>query len=394
MLNQLLKKLIHTGNGRSRNTMALAGLFIAMLLILSAVQVQSNYQQILYSKTSQDSIADFLVINKIVTDKNVGAATLSEAEINDLKQQPFVEKIGTLTPSRFKVGVQSVSRQIPFYSDFFFESVPDAFLDVNTPDWQWDEKSSFIPMVIPNMFLDMYNFGFAQSQHLPQLSQELIKKLPVEITIQTSAGVVTYYGKVVGFSDRISSVLVPQPFMDWANQKFGTGDAVQPSRVIIQTRDASSPALTDYLSKHDLSTNTEKTRFEKYRGIINAVVATSWVTGGLMFLFALLIFTLFIQLTIASAKEEIALLITLGTAPTQLQKFLRKQFLPANIITVLIALVIVAALQLLLQKILAEQNIFMSAWISYYTIAAAIVIILLLTFVNNRAIKKYIRMNE
>lgn len=394
MLNQLLKKLIHTGSGRSRNTMALAGLFIAMLLILSAVQVQSNYQQILYSKTSQDSIADFLVINKIVTDKNVGAATLSEAEINDLKKQPFVEKIGTLTPSRFKVGVQSVSRQIPFYSDFFFESVPDAFLDVNTPDWQWDEKSSFIPMVIPNMFLDMYNFGFAQSQHLPQLSQELIKKLPVEITIQTPMGVMRYYGKVVGFSDRISSVLVPQPFMDWANQKFGTGDTVQPSRVIIQTRDASSPALTDYLSKHDLSTNTEKTRFEKYRGIINAVVATSWVTGGLMFLFALLIFTLFIQLTIASAKEEIALLITLGAAPTQLQQFLRKQFLPANIITVLITLVIVAALQLLLQKTLAAQNIFMSAWISYYTIAAAIVIILLLTFVNNRAIKKYIRMNE
>jgi hypothetical protein len=50
MLNQLLKKLIQTGTGRSRNTMALVGLFIAMLLLLSAVQVQSNYQQILYSK--------------------------------------------------------------------------------------------------------------------------------------------------------------------------------------------------------------------------------------------------------------------------------------------------------------------------------------------------------
>jgi len=127
MLNTILKKLIRTSSGHSRNTMAVVGLFIGLLLILAAVQIQSNYQQILYSKTSQDSIADFLVVNKTLTDKNIGVATLSSAEINDLKQQPFVEKIGTLTPSRFKVGVQSISRQIPFYSDFFFESVPDEF---------------------------------------------------------------------------------------------------------------------------------------------------------------------------------------------------------------------------------------------------------------------------
>ena len=130
MLNTLLKKLIRTGSGRSRNTMAIIGLFIALLLILAAVQIQANYQQILYSKTSQDSIADFLVINKIITNKTIGKATLTPSEINDLKQQPFVEKIGTLTPSRFRVGVQSISQQIPFYSDFFFESVPDEFLDV------------------------------------------------------------------------------------------------------------------------------------------------------------------------------------------------------------------------------------------------------------------------
>jgi hypothetical protein len=240
----------------------------------------------------------------------------------------------------------------------------------------------------------MYNFGFAQSQHLPQLSQNLIKNLPVQIDIQTPTGVVNYYGKVVGFSDRISSVLVPQPFMDWANKKFGTGNNLQPSRVIIQTKNASDPKLGDYLSKHNLSTNAEKTRFEKYRGIINVVVITSWITGALMFLFALLIFTLFIQLTIASAKEEIFLLITLGAAPQQLQSFLRKQFLPANIITIAVTIVIISVLQFLLQKILAAQNIFVSQYLSYYTVIAAAIILLLLTFVNNRSIKKYIQYNS
>jgi len=374
--------------------MAVVGLFIAMLLILAAVQIQSDYQQILYSKTSQDSIADFLVINKIVTDKNIGSATLTTVEINDLKQQPFVETIGTLTPSRFRVGVQSISRRIPFYSDFFFESVPDEFLDVNSPDWKWNETSTFIPMIIPNMFLDMYNFGYAQSQHLPQLSQDLVKNLPVQIDIQTPTGIVNYYGKVVGFSDRISSVLVPQPLMDWANKKFGTDVNQQPSRVIIQTKDAADPQLTEYLAKHNLSTNAEKTRFEKYRSIINAVVIISWITGALMFLFALVIFTLFIQLTIASAKDEIVLLITLGAAPKQLQRFLRKQFLPANIITILLTLAIISALQYAMQKTLEAQNIFINKSLSYYTLLAALIILLLVSFVNNNSIRKYIRYNS
>lgn len=390
MLNNLLKKLISASSNRSRNIMALVGLFIALLLILAAVQIQSNYQQILYSKTSQDSIADFLVINKIITDKNVGAATLTHVEINDLKQQPFVEKIGTLTPSRFRVGVQSISKQIPFYTDFFFESVPNEFLDINTPGWQWNENSSFIPMVIPNMFLDMYNFGFAQSQHLPQLSQDLVKNLPVQIDIQTSNGVINYYGKVVGFSDRISSVLVPQSFMDWANKKYGTDVNVQPSRVIVQTKNAADTKLTSYLSAHNLSTNAEKTRFEKYHGIINAVVLTSWVTGAIIFLFALLIFTLFIQLTIASSKEEISLLITLGAAPKQLQRFLLKRFIPSNVISIVITLVLVAIIQFVLHYMLATQNIFVSRYLSYYTIIAAIVLLVLITIVNFQSVRKYI----
>ncbi len=390
MLNSLLKKLIRTSAG-SRKTLAAIGLFVALLLIFSAVQIQSNYHDLLYSKTSQDSIADFLIINKTVTDKNVGNTSLSQTEINDLKQQPFVEKIGTLTPSRFRVGVQSISKQIPFYTDFFFESVPDQFLDVNTPDWQWNENSSYIPMIIPNMILDMWNFGFAQSQHLPQLSQDLVKNLPVQIDIQTPNGIVNYYGKVVGFSDRISSVLVPQSFMNWANKKFAAGINVQPSRVIIQTKDAADKQLTDYLAQHNLSTNAEKTRFEKYRSIINGVVITSWIVGALMFLFALIIFTLFIQLTVASAKEEIILLITLGAAPKQLQQFLMKRFIPSNIISILLTLIIIGALQFVLQRVLAAQNIFISQYISYYTIIVAAVLFVLLLIINNYSIKKQIQ---
>ncbi len=389
MLNHLLQKLIKAGSGRTRFIMAVVGLSVAMILILSAVQLQANYNDLLHSKTNQDSVANFLVINKPVTGKSMEGATLSGAEIEDLKKQPFTQAVGVLTPSRFKVSA-SGGNNLPFYTEMFFESVPNEFIDVNTEAWNWGENSQFIPMVVPNAFLDMYNFGFAASQGLPQLSQSLVMSLPIQINISGPQGVMRYYAKVVGFSDRISSVLVPQAFMDWANVKFGTNADAKPSRVVIRTRDAGDPQLVAYLEQHNLKTDADKTRFSKYRQIVDVVVNISWITGALMLLFALLIFTLFIQLTIASSKEDIALLITLGAAPKQLSQFLMKQFFPMNMVIVAVVLIVIAALQWLLQKALASQSIFIGFYPSPFTVAAAVLILFVLWLVNYTTIKKYI----
>ena len=392
MLNDLLKKLIKSGSGRIRFIMAIAGLSIALVLILSAVQLQVNYDELLHNKSNQDSIANFLVINKKVTTSNAGSTTLSKEEIANLKQQPFIEAVGALTPSRFKVSA-SGGEHVPIYTELFFESVPDDFLDVQSKDWKWDDNSQFIPMIVPNTFLDMYNFGFATSQGLPQLSQELVMSLPIQVNITGKQGTVQYYARVVGFSDRITSVLVPQQFMDWANAKFGVAQQAQPSRVVIRTNDPGNPQLVNYLKEHGLSTDADKTRFSKYRQVVNMVVNVSGVIGAVMFLFALLIFTLFIQLTIASSKEDIALLVTLGAAPKQLYQFLMKQFYPVNLVITGIVLIIIALMQFFAKQYLSGQHIYIASYPSLFTLFAALVILIVLWVVNSITIKKYIGRN-
>jgi len=394
MLNSLLKKLIKTASGRTRFVMAIIGMSVALLLILSAVQIQIDYDDLLYSKTNQDSIANFLVVNKILNNKTYGTATFKEEDLNKLKQQNFIEDVGILTPSRFKASIQSYSDRFPFYTDISFESVPAAFIDVNSKDWKWKEGDNFIPMIAPNMFLDIYNFQFSLSQNLPQLTQDIVKMIVFKVNINTDKGSVSFNGKIVGFSDRISSLLVPQEFNDWANQHFSNTQNAKPSRVVIRTKDPGNPALVQYLKDNGLTTDADKTRFSKYRQIVNAIVNVSWITGAVMLLFALLVFTLFIQLTIASCKEEIQLLITLGASPKQLQRFLMKQFFPSNIIIIIISLIAITVLQFEAHQLLQEQNIFVSTFTSYYTFATAFVILLVLWFVNYRTIRKYIAVQD
>jgi cell division protein FtsX len=187
---------------------------------------------------------------------------------------------------------------------------------------------------------------------------------------------------------------VPQNFLTWANKQFGTQAETKPSRVVIKTKDPGSPQLVKYLREHELVTDADKTRFSKYRQIVNTIVGVSWVTGAVMLLFALLVFSLFIQLTVASTKNEITLLVTLGTSPKQLERFLLKQFLPLNIGITLICLMVVMLLQYLMQLFLQQQNMSVSPFISGYTFFTAVVIILVLWLVNRTSIKRYIGLTD
>lgn len=389
MLQSLLKKLIQTGTGKLQRLIGLIGLGIAVLLLLIAIQLQSNYKDLLWHPKNKDSIANFLVISKQMNKSNVNNSQLSSTEINQLKQQPFVEKLGWLTASKFKVSAQSISERIPFYTDLFFESVPDEFLDVRDKEWKWDSSVRFIPLIVPNMFIDMYNFGFATSQNLPQLSKEAIKILPIQINIYQHGVPVTFIGRVVGFSDRISSVLVPQTFMDWANLHFGSNQINQPSRVIIQTKDPGNPALIKYLKDNQLTTDADKTRFSKYRQIVDAVVRISGITGLLMLAFALLILSLFIKLSIASSKSEIELLMQIGMSPKQLRTFMFRHFFPPNVYIIAGIVLLLAAVQYWIASLLSAQQIFLSYWLSLATLLGAIALIVIFWLTQHFTIKQY-----
>ncbi len=389
-LTILLKKLIRTGAGRMRFLMTIIGMSVAILLILSAIQIQANYDYLLHDKSNRDSIAHFLIINKVISDQTLGATTLTEKEVADIRKQEFVESVGLLTPSRFKASIQSVSDRFPFYTDIAFESVPDEFIDVNNKNWVWKENQNMVPIIMPNQFLDFYNFQFSISQGLPQLTPEIVKMVVFRINLSGPNGTESFTGRVIGFSDRISSILVPQEFMEYANRKFSNETQEKTSRVIIRTGDEGNPKLVKYLKESNLTTDKDKTRFSRYRQVVGMIATVSWITGVVLFCFALLIFTLFIQLTIASCQEEIKLLVTLGISPIQLERFLLRRFFPANLYITGISMLLLSFLQYFLHFKLAVQNINLPIYPSIITLISAIIILGLVWLVNRSAIRKYI----
>ncbi len=393
VLNTLLQKTIRGGVGKSRFIMAGIGLSVAIILLLAAIQAYMDFRQLLYGN-QQNNGAEFLVINKIITNQNMAqkeALRFTPTEIEEIKKQDFLDAVEPVQSSTFKVSAQSPSATLPFYTDLFFEAVDTTFLDVKADDWKWKEDQDELPIILPNDFFDLYNFAFAPSQGLPQLSAETFMALPIEIHISGNGLSKKMMGHVVGLSDRITSVLVPKNFMVWANKRFGTESEKAPSRLVIKVKDPSNPALTEFLKKHQYSTNQEKTRFSKYRSIVETVVSAVGGIGFTMLLFALLVFSLFIQLTIEHAKSEIELLITLGVSPKQLRQFLLKLFFPIHIVITLLCLGIIQLLQWQLSIYLITKNMIIGTYLSWFSVLACGIVLFVVYIVLYSTIRKYIK---
>jgi hypothetical protein len=387
-LSQLLDKLLQNSSGNWRGRIGSAGLWIAAVLLLLSVQLQSNFSYLLNREKTRNATNQYLVVNRELNSNNLDKTSLQDEEIEELRKLPEVSAVGVVQPAYFKATLSINSEQFPFQTDASFESLPAAFIDQLPKNWDWKEGDPFVPVILPTLFLDLYNFQFALAQQLPQLSPEIIQMLSFQIGVSGAGQTILLKGRVVGMSDRIQSLVVPTSFMEWANQRFGTQERRKPSRVVIKTNDASSPALNQFLQKNQLRTDQEKTRFSHYRQVVQWVAGIAGFSGILLLVFALLVLSLFIQLSITGRKDEIRLLLQIGASPDQLSGFLLKKFLPSQIVMVIMGLITVAILQGVLKVWLAKQSIEISPYPSLLTVAATLLLLTVMWVMNRTAIRK------
>ena len=204
----------------------LAGFFLAnlcgMVIVLLGIQF---YKDVLPVFTQGDSFMkkDYVIVSKQVSTLGslVGkGGTFSRADIADMESQPFAKRTGAFTPAQFQVSAGMGMAGMQLYTAMFFESVPDEFVDVKLDQWHFDEASRTVPIILPRNYLNLYNFGFAQSRNLPKLSEGVMSLIQMNIRMSGNGESEVYQGNIVGFSNRLNTLLVPQSFMEWANSRF------------------------------------------------------------------------------------------------------------------------------------------------------------------------------
>ena len=392
MSKQLLYKLLLNNKKQSRLFSAWIALFVGCTLLLVSIMIWSSFQELLQGKNNQDSLGStFLTISKRVDDASMAhkeQTQISATDIEKIKHAPQIQDVGVLSPAQFKVSASLGSGPIAFYTLLFLEAAPDRFMDQMPTSWQWHEGDNTIPIILSRDFLNMYNYLFAPSQGLPILSEQTVKAIGFTLTIGDGATEAHYRAQVEGFSDRISSVLVPQSFIDYGNKKFNPNNATSISRAIIKVADPSDKAFVQFLQDNKYSTNTEQLRYSKMRTVVEIVSAATGLLAIILVFIGALVFILFIELTLSQAQDAVSLLLQIGYSPKVLSKYLVVKYVPIMLSALIAAILIALGLQYIAAQQLARIELNIAYLPSVYVWMAAAICALMLLWQINRSIRK------
>ena len=314
---------------------------VGMLIVLLGVQFYIDTQSV-YNGEDSFMKEDYLIVNK-----QIGAVTtitgksnaFTKSEIKDLKNQDFVEKIGAFIPSAFDVSarfdIQDFSR---FSTEMFFESVPDEFVDVKTESWDYQEGSKDIPIIIPRNYLDLYNFGFAQSRNMPKLSEGILGAMKLMLSIRGKDQVDEFEGRIVGFSSRLNTILVPEKFMLWANEKYAEKKAAEPTRLILQVNNPTDERITSYLQENNYVTDENKLDASKTTFILRIIVGIVMAIGLIISILSFYILMLSIYLLVEKNNTKLENLLLLGYSPSKVSRPYQWLTVGLNIFVLVLAL--------------------------------------------------------
>ena len=329
----------------------LVGFFFAnllgMLIVLLSMQF---YEDVVPAFSGDDGIIKntYLIVSKrisAVTTLRGEAQPFTQEDIADFEAQRFTRQVGTFTASQFKVYASLSMGGIGVGTDMFFESVPDAFVDGQWPEGQRFDGDAFpteVPIILPRSYLTIYNFGFAQSQSLPKLSEGVVSMVQMDIRLRGEGGAERLLkGRVVGFSNRLNTVLVPAAFMQRANAELAPNASAAPTRLIVEVKNPTDDAIAAYIQSKGYELENDTLEAGRVTYFLKVVAAIIMAVGLLISALSFYILMLSIFLLVQKNAEKLQNLLLIGYSPSRVSR-------PYQLLTVgMNALVLLLAFALL-----------------------------------------------
>ena len=327
MLWKLLKQHISVAQ--------LTGFFIAnlcgMVIVMLGVQFYNDVSPVF---NEEDSFIkkDYVVVTKKVS--TLGSisgknSAFSSYEVDNIKSQPFAVSVGKFQPARFKVSAGLSFAGMSISTAMFLESVPDNFVDVKADEWKYVEGQGEIPIIIPRNYLNLYNFGFARSRNLPQLSEGMIGMVSLNLYISGNGMRDMKKGRIVGFSNRLNTILVPEDFMNAANSKYGDSNEMEPSRVIIEVDNPADERIAHFFNDNGYETEDNKLDAGKITWFLKIAVGIVMAIGLVISALSFYILLLSIYLLLQKNTDKLENLILIGYSASSVS-------MPYQILTVAI----------------------------------------------------------
>ena len=346
MNHKLLWKLLRQHISPLQLTGFFLANFIGIVIVLLGFQFYHDVRPVF---TAADG---FMQANHLIVSKHIGTSdafssksrAFTRAEMDELSGQPFIKEVGAFTSTEYKATLaMGINGETVLHTDMFFESVPDHFAQVSAEEWHYAPGDSIVPVVVPRAWLTVYNFGFARLRSLPPVSDGLASSIRIDIEVSGSSQ--HYVGRVVAFSSRTATLLVPQSFVDDTNNRFAPGKQSPPTRLIVETVSPADTRIADWLEHSHLDTDDDLLATSKAARLLQLLTTIVVAVGVLIVLLSLLVLLLSIHLLMQKNRYKTETLLLLGYSRRSVARPYHQLAAGLYLLTLVLALGLVVVLR-------------------------------------------------
>ena len=317
----MLNKLLFKNQDKKQLIIAIVGAFIGITFLVTSIHYIIKVND--FGKGSDMLGPNTLIVQKAVTNASSLNLTKTDFSLNELRKmrnEPFIEEIQPVISNNFSVSFETSDPLVPYFrSDVFIQTVDQKFLDVKTSKWDWKPGDKYVPMIMPREFLVMLN-TFMSSSGIPQISDDLAKDVKFKFKLWNGDKVEKVNVRIIGFTNEVSSLLVPKSFMEYGNKYYSDGTEQKITQIMIAGKESEFGLVEALLKKKGL----ESKKTQMVVGRLKSVVGTLFfVVLGISIIAVLasgLVLIQYMQLLMSRNAYEVRTLLRIGYNPKEIIK--------------------------------------------------------------------------
>ena len=180
---------------------------------------------------------------------------------------------------------------------------------------------------------------------MPKLSEGILGAIRLKIEISGGGARDEYEGRIVGFSSRLNTILVPQNFMDWANEYYAGTKTKSPTRLIAEVNNPTDERITTYLQDNDYETDQDKLDASKQTFLLRIIVGIVMGVGLVISILSFYILMLSVYLLVEKNSTKLENLLLIGYSPAKVSKPYQLLTIGLNVLVLILAIVVMMAVR-------------------------------------------------
>jgi ABC-type antimicrobial peptide transport system permease subunit len=384
----MLNKLLFKNQDKKQLLIAIIGAFMGITFLITSIHYIVKVND--FGNGSDVFGPNTIIVQKKVTNSsslNLTKTDFSKNELVKMRNESFIEEVQPVISNNFDVSFETSDPLVPYFrTDVFVQTVDQKFLDVKTDKWHWKEGDEYVPMIMPREFLVMLN-TFMSASGIPQISDDLVKEVKFKFKIWNKDGEERVNARIIGFTNEVSSLLVPSSFLQYGNDKYSDGTEQKITQIIVSGKESEFGLVEELLNKKGLETKNSQMIVGRLKSVVGTLFLVVFGISIIAVLASGLVLIQYMQLLMSRNSYEVRTLLRIGYNPKDIIKSFFFYFIKVFGLIAALGLVLFFIFKYFLDEMFASGGLYIDTSLAYISVVSLLVAYVLFIIASYRTAK-------